>query len=364
MRDARCSLCGELMPGDLIPDIEYTSSLEIFKEDEKWKTDFRKHKYVIGEAEDLNRVYFQLPWLWGRLYRTVYEIWDGLNGSLHLSGVSLQGDWMSRALYAPRDPSQLIMGDPKRIPDGLLQTLSIGEVGRDRRPLYSARGYPMHERCWQLFTRILDVDLIASHLRLFLEVLHRRADQFIYNPENLHHEEGEWKSMEQRYGDAALEDPQRKSIKPKEKVKEPVKEKKTPDKRTPRSHRMSLRASSTSNVRSIVVPTEIILTIMDRLPDIDDILSLLWVFPHWKGLIPQGYWRIRCINELVLDEDQVPDRDSLNWGYLYFNIDDILARSHGWRNRRRIMTILEGTKEMFLKELAKQRMGKNGHTRC
>ncbi|XHG03563.1 hypothetical protein AWENTII_006865 [Aspergillus wentii] len=156
----------------------------------------------------------------------------------------------------------------------------------------------------------------------------------------------------------------RKSIKPKEKVKEPVKEKKTPDKRTPRSHRMSLRASSTSNVRSIVVPTEIILTIMDRLPDIDDILSLLWVFPHWKGLIPQGYWRIRCINELVLDEDQVPDRDSLNWGYLYFNIDDILARSHGWRNRRRIMTILEGTKEMFLKELAKHRMGKNGHTRC
>ncbi|XHF98843.1 hypothetical protein AWENTII_002378 [Aspergillus wentii] len=118
----------------------------------------------------------------------------------------------------------------------------------------------------------------------------------------------------------------------------------------PKTHSMVLR--SKFEPESVIVPTEIILTIADFLTDSADLRMLLWVFPSWGESIPPGYWRARFIRDSMLEKEELSSDGGLNWKYIYFNMDRLLANSHGWRNRRRSMKILEGTKALFLKHLA------------
>jgi hypothetical protein len=114
-------------------------------------------------------------------------------------------------------------------------------------------------------------------------------------------------------------------------------------------HMMILRSSSILQPHTILLPVEIILIIADMLEGWKEIRMLLWIFPHWRPMMPQGYWRSRFVRDLTFDYEEVPEPDAVDWRYLYYKVDQLSATSHGLRNRRRIMKILEGTKELFLK---------------
>jgi hypothetical protein len=114
-------------------------------------------------------------------------------------------------------------------------------------------------------------------------------------------------------------------------------------------HMMILRSSSTLQAHTILLPVEIILIITDMLEGWKEIRMLLWIFPHWRPMMPQRYWRTRFVKDLTFDYEEVPELDAVDWRYLYYKVDQLSATSHGLRNRRRIMKILEGTKELFLK---------------
>lgn len=51
------------------------------------------------------------------------------------------------------------------------------------------------------------------------------------------------------------------------------------------------------------------------------------------------------------EETRVPGPDECHWRRLYYGIDSLTATSHGLRNRRRILAILERTKAAFLAQL-------------
>jgi hypothetical protein len=117
-------------------------------------------------------------------------------------------------------------------------------------------------------------------------------------------------------------------------------------------HVMILPSSSTLEADKIILPAEIILLIMDRLPGCNEIRFLLWAFPHWSPMVPQTYWRARFVKDLMLDRKEVPGLDALDWQCLYLKIDHVFETSHGLRNQRRIMKVLEGTKALFLTYVA------------
>ena len=94
--------------------------------------------------------------------------------------------------------------------------------------------------------------------------------------------------------------------------------------------------SSPTNFR---VPVEIILMIVDYLRGDNDIYALIRLFPMWRSLISQIAWRRMCIKDLLLEEP-LPHVNELYWLHLYFNIDRLLRKSHGWVFRRPVMNSL------------------------
>lgn len=307
-------------------------------------------------------------------------------GSLYISGVALFGYWNICDIRVPRDPNELFLGNPE------ISSKGLQKADPTCRHYYyccpEPRAFLMHERCWALMTRILDVCLIEKHLDLFLTILTDKVDHGKSGVECLVLEIDYWNRLKKEYEDLSWDDPKEylKIYEPKArprdgyyKPRDPcnipelrdllndpgkiqrqaqTKEKPTAPRkhleRKPRTHKMPLRPLSYFDRRSIRVPTDIILIIMDLLPEFRDIRFLLWVFPQWKPLIPQGYWRLRCIDELVL-EQPLPAADALDWRYLYFHIDKLLSESHGWLNRQRIMRNLARIKAMFLKSVSKKR---------
>lgn len=89
---------------------------------------------------------------------------------------------------------------------------------------------------------------------------------------------------------------------------------------------------------------------MDYLPGSRDMQVLMLVFPQWKFMFPQKFWRERCIKKFLLVEP-LPADDELDWHYLYFHIDELLGRSHGWLFRKHVMKCLQKMKASFLKEV-------------
>lgn len=300
------------------------------------------------------------------------------------------------------------MGDTTKWMDRALAVYPGGPVNR---PAYGTVAYPMHERCWALMTRILDVGLIESNLFLFTKVLYQRMKDTKGANKFLIDEKQYWKQPGQKYYmNLALKDPakyakicegkmktiegcldyafaprdpfnvpelpgllsdleeshkkklqketQKKLDKQAAAAQAPAPAATTPSKprrikawkpRTPRCHRMGLRPS-TFDVCRIEAPTEIIIMIMDYLPSLRDIKTLMWVFPQWRYKVPQTCWRDRFIRELALNE-LAQNANALDWRYLYFNADELLAKSHGWLFRRHVLGSLEKTKVAFLKSV-------------
>lgn len=97
------------------------------------------------------------------------------------------------------------MGDTTKWRDRALAVYPGGPVNH---PAYGTVAYPMHERCWALMIRILDVGLIKNNLFLFTKVLYQRmketkgANKFVID------EQQYWKQPGQKYYmNLALKDP-------------------------------------------------------------------------------------------------------------------------------------------------------------
>lgn len=88
------------------------------------------------------------------------------------------------------------------------------------------------------------------------------------------------------------------------------------------------------------------------------------MFPQWYDSIPQQYWKARFRKDFLIGrEEALPTATALNWRSFYLDIDEQLARSHGWRNRRCIVKIVKGTAELFL-ELVAQGRAEDGLETC
>lgn len=235
----------------------------------------------------------------------------------------------------------------------------------------SHKAYSMHERCWVLMTRVLDVDLIEEHLDLFVRALCHQAKRNEFEPDDLlaDYYPEHWGQLDRFYhrskeylkihkngqhpskGCCVPRDPLnipelRGLLRQSEKIRRETRNSKTP------IFPYTPSRSSTSN---ITVPMDVVLMIMDLLPGRRNIKLLLWVFPQWRTLIPQRYWRVRCIHDHFLPEESLPAVDELDWRWFYFNVDQMLSNSNGWLNRLRVMENMEQIKELFLKILVRSK---------
>jgi hypothetical protein len=101
--------------------------------------------------------------------KQVFQIYQGDHRNFHLSGVGLFSLWNNGFLRVPRNENELILGKPWKIPDKFIEAY-MGTIEYDFKD-YNPCGYPIHERCWVLMTRILDVNLIKAHLNLFVKAI-------------------------------------------------------------------------------------------------------------------------------------------------------------------------------------------------
>ncbi|OJJ33311.1 hypothetical protein ASPWEDRAFT_185712, partial [Aspergillus wentii DTO 134E9] len=192
MNDPFCYLCGMHLVGW---DTRYQRDAEasrIFTEKEEWTEELKNHQRVQGKPGDLAQLYFRIPWIWPRLYRTIFQHRSRHKMQFHLSGVALFNKWSREVLIAPSDPNEMILGNPGPCRDRFLEAYVKSSRMNERQKYSNAFAYPIHERCWSLMTRILDVDLIQQNLDLFVEVLLIRSNIKIYNLYKIFCEELYW----------------------------------------------------------------------------------------------------------------------------------------------------------------------------
>ncbi|KAJ5833880.1 hypothetical protein N7474_002191 [Penicillium riverlandense] len=119
------------------------------------------------------------------------------------------------------------------------------------------------------------------------------------------------------------------------------------------THTMTLRSQKPKN-RRIYIPCDILWSIIDFLPDLADTSRLLQVLPHWQEVIPNELWKRLVVRYLVLQDEELSDAEGLDWRYLFLHADEWLSGSHGWRNRKRILGILQHIKAQFLDLVQKE----------
>lgn len=311
----------------------------------------------------------------------------------HLCGVGLYGPWSLDFIRLPEDENEFVLGDPWKIPEKIIEAAA---PCRFRENYYeyprNPCAYPMHERCWVLMTRILDVDLIKANMDLFVKAIRKRwNNERVFGLNGKFMEETKWETMRKEYRRKFQQNPSKHLNKylihlaksmdcshnsyalqgplnivevrnvileaeacQREQGKRAAadgEKKPSPITATRTSARRQMLRHSSSNFQAdkIIVPPEVILLIMDQLQGHKEMQLLLWAFPHWRCIIPQSYWRLRCVKEFMLDPERIPAAQALEWSRVYCQIDRLFPRSHGLHNRRRIMKVLKGHKALFLK---------------
>ncbi|KAL1967137.1 hypothetical protein VTN77DRAFT_3428 [Rasamsonia byssochlamydoides] len=328
-------------------------------------------------------MYFQIPWVWDRLYRAILQ--SGRDEpKFAISGVALCAHWTRGFLRVPRNQGEVIIGDPYRKPEKFVEAY-VANYDVDYQPLDPC-GYVIHERCWVLLTRILDPHLIEQHLGLLVQVFRQTwGDYQVYELDGLICEILKWRKMEQLYGvdklyrnprkymdlhandpvqhlapipdelrDSgklfALRDPLN-VVEVRDLIKQAVvkrRKRKTGEKRSKSLSTRKPLNQDDNAYNDILLPVDIILTILDFLSYYKDIRNTLQALPSWGPMIPNLYWRSRFPKEVIFEYEEIASRDDLDWQDLYFKAGDLLETSHGLRNRQRIMKVLEGIKALFL----------------
>lgn len=301
----------------------------------------------------------------------------GPEGPFHLSGVGELRP--GQTICLPQDDNQMVLWNYQGPIQHALPTPKFFSV------LAQLLILPMHERCWRLMTRILDVELIKKNMDIFVRAMCQPwmptrpvsspsriypvaellklgvglPGKFRLTPtsyrgmgdEDLSHMPRDFRGadpLNDSYVDKVVARFAAKYTKKREKGSEPTWQPSIP------THTMSRRSQGTFRPRNVFLPTELILNIADYLGHHKDIQNLLSVFPHWHPMIPDSYWRRRFVDDNCLNNVQSPPEDALDWQHLYLNSDRLLRPSLGWRNRQRILSQLQGTKERFLRQLERK----------
>ncbi|GAB1194160.1 hypothetical protein APSETT444_003401 [Aspergillus pseudonomiae] len=195
-------------------------------------------------------------------------------------------------IQAPEDSDQFYFCTPLEESMGIKLTEAYPlEIPHRMRRKTGASGYAMHEGCWILTTRLLDVNVIKAHLKEFIYAL-------------------PWASRTAGRNGLAIWD--------------------------------YVEGGPFS---------ELILQIMDYLLGSQEILHLMLVFPFWAPKVPYFYWRTRFRKKVMLEQDELPDLDALNWQRAYCGLDYLYGASQAIRGRRRILAEIQTIKERFLASL-------------
>lgn len=307
---------------------------------------------------------------------TVFARFDEGSPIFHLSGAGIfrPGDH----IRLPQDENKMIL--LKRKLDG--DDPNIKSIPQEQIfvPWSSYHfAFYMHERCWQLMTRIVDKDLIKHNMDLLLPTIHEgRTILTLWG--QMPYEEDEWflfalqvaspfcvpmvrpfrfvyeesSASYPGYLDAdPLNDPYVKLQISKERTKHENRTKR--DKSRPQypipTHHMRLRSQPVFKAPKEFLPPEIVCMITDHLDTKTDLLNFSMAFPQWHLIIPNNYWRRRFRDDNCLKNEELPPGDTVDWNHLYFNSDKLLERSLGWKNRQRILTILRSIKARFLRRV-------------
>lgn len=253
-------------------------------------------------------------------------------------------------IQAPEDSDQFYFCTPLEESMGIKLTEAYPlEIPHRMRRKTGASGYAMHEGCWILTTRLLDVNVIKAHLKEFINALPwasraagRRAN-FIPPADPL--------SLLELRAFLAQEEERYRVAKHKQRSNDGVDQLYvSPGMPLSRvfmqvsfTQGMDLRSGITSSAARFL-PSELILQIMDYLPGSQEILHLMLVFPFWAPKIPYFYWRTRFRKELMLERDELPDLDALNWQRAYCGLDYLYGASQAIRGRRRILAEIQPIK--------------------
>lgn len=124
----------------------------------------------------------------------------------HVSGVALYGPW-DRFLMVPRRRDEVIMGDPHQTPEKFVEAY-VSSLEYDCMD-FNPCGYAVHERCWVLMARVIDVRLVKKNLDLFVKALCQRKQERIYELDKKICEEGQWDILEHEYGDKFVKNPRK-----------------------------------------------------------------------------------------------------------------------------------------------------------
>ncbi|KAJ5508250.1 hypothetical protein N7527_010393 [Penicillium freii] len=301
----------------------------------------------------------------------------GQGVTFHLSGVGELRP--THYISLPRDENEMILWNHRSRSQHASAISNF--VSRREYP----KAFPIHERCWQLMTRILDADVIKRNMDSFVPAMfnpnhltrsRRWSDPILVSPEvravlgctaalapRFHPTTQKFRSIDAWkpnrmtrgfLGTDPLNDSYIKSVIAKytakytsqrEKGCEPMSQPSIP------THTMFRRSQATFKTRNVFLPTELILNIADHLEHQKDIRALLSAFPHWFPMIPDSYWRRRFIEDNHLESNHFPATDALDWQHVYLHSDRLPRPSFGWRNRQHILSQLEGVKDRFLRRL-------------
>ncbi|KAH8433328.1 uncharacterized protein LDX57_010964 [Aspergillus melleus] len=388
-----CNLCGGKIGGD----DEYLASSPwsamILDANDDWREQVSRQGFAEGQPSDLTSLYFSLPWMWNRFYRAIIDTKWGLRHQFKLTGVGIVTPCNVERVRLPIDVDDMVLGDPNLVPERLDEAYLEPRKHRsncdDHR--YNPIAYPMHERCWALMTRIVDVKIITAHLREFCQVMWQTRQSIGPLGSNTlahkYHEEPWWPNWRRIFGDVSGRcDPyyEARFTKPLEctnrmyALRDPWKvpeiwtainrEKKrwlSEEVRRPR-RRLAIRPTLPLTQKQRVLrpvwrnaaavaplPPELTMIIIEYLRSPREVRLLMWVFPRWAHSLPAFYWRRLFIREMILEDedDQIPGPDECHWRRLFYGIDRIGQTSHGLRNRQRILAVLETTGAAFMDKL-------------
>ncbi|KAH8695241.1 hypothetical protein BGW36DRAFT_429122 [Talaromyces proteolyticus] len=356
-----CSLCRGYLDFGFIDALFIDIPEEnIFDDLTKGKNVLEPKDYVCGRTSDLDKLYSMTP-CWTTVCRAIVQVGEKNSRKFHLCGVGLTTYTDEFILRLPRDDNKFFFGPHWECPEELIEAYidPLDEILEYEVP----RTYMIHERCWQLMTRVLDVELIKEHLDLFVKALR----EFFYllqatSHPNLEHLAWLYQAFKNPDEILALSDPWRipevrdmlleaeKSF-GREKIREISGEK--IEAHSIPGRELSIRPPKINNSQTvrIMLPPELVTMIMDFLPTCGEIRLLILAFPQWRSIVPHSYWRRRFVNDILLPIDEVPGLDALDWEKLYLQTDDVFQKSHGLQNQRRIMKATEIVKEIFLNSL-------------
>lgn len=282
-----------------------------------------------------------------------------------LSGIAQIGEWREHGFLVPWDRDAAVVGMPKRQKRiAIVQPVTLPELLDETDNESKLTGVPIHSRCWTLIQRVVGSEEAEQHLECLLQALQLRQ---LDNPFDLRNYAcaacltdqcycrchccrfRSWPDSDESI--SYLKDPinilavrDLLVVAPRRDVEDRVKYK-----TRHWWHDFSSMISARRHYIGSNIPLDIKILIMGYLGP-KDTENMLTAF-QW--VIPDSYWQSRFPRTLIFEiESLIASSKDVDWQYLSLHAQSLVETSHELRNRRRILTVLEGTKRIFYDMLA------------